>query len=614
MTATSIPARAAPLAGPGSHHRTAVRVTLAAIAALAGLSYAWALDRDPLEPYYAAAVRSMSASWHDFAFGAFDPAGTVTLDKLPGAFWVQALTARLLGVHTWTLVLPQVIEGVLTVLVLYRAVRRLAGPGAGLTAALVLAASPAVVALNRGNVSDSLMILLVVLAADAVAAAVCEGRQWRLVVAGIWVGLAFQAKMIEAWILLPALGLTYLVAAPGSRLQRVRHVVVGGVTAGVVSMLWMLAVTVVPTGARPYVDGSHSGSLFEQVFVYNGFGRFGEQSPLQILVSQGLTLLSPGTPPGWDRLLTGDLGRDAGWLLPLALAVTITGILTRRRRPRTDLIRAGYLLWGMWTVTLTVAFSLTSTINSYYTAALAPAVAAVCGIGLVDVWAHRDSTRVRVLTAVGVAGTALYAGALLAGSGPTVPSWLLPTLAIVALAAVALLLISTVRRADEPLLRAGLGAAVLALLLVPAVASALLVEREQGVFDTPFESARTAAGIDELFIATPRLVARSLPALEKARAGAPDLLAVQSSAVASVFSYPHGQEVLPIGGFTGTMPEPTLHQLRDDIARGEFHLVLAFPTADPRLVWIAQHCRHLPGSVPPFQDYYCVPADARSPG
>lgn len=612
MTATSIPRHAEPIAGPGGRHVAAVRIVLGLTAVLAGIAYAWALDRVPLEPYYAAAVRSMAGSWHDFAFGAFDPAGTVTLDKLPGAFWVQALTARLLGVHTWTLVLPQVVEGVLTVLVLYRAVRRLSGPAAGLAAAVVLAASPAVVALNRGNISDSLMILLVVLAADAVSAALRDGRQWRLVVAGIWVGLAFQAKMAEAWLVLPALGLAYLVAAPGPRWRRVRHAAVGGLTAGAVSLLWMLAVTAVPAGARPYVDGSRSGSLFAQVFVYNGFGRVGEQSPLQILLGQGLALLSPSAPPGWDRLLTGDLGRDAGWLLPLGLVVAVVGLLSRRGLPRVDPVRAGYLLWGTWLVTLAVAFSLTATINAYYTAALAPAVAALCGIGLADAWAHRGSVRMRILAAAAVAGTASYSSGLLLGGSAS--RWLPAVLGVVALAAVALLLISAARRADERLLRTGLGTAAAAILLVPAVASALLVVRERGAFDTPFESARTAAGVDRLFVATPALVARSLPALEAARAGAPDLLAVQSAAVASVFSYPRGDEVLPIGGFTGTMPRPTLDELRADIARGEFHLVFAFPTRDPRLVWISRHCRHLTSAAPPFQDYYCVPSDARAAG
>src|SRR5580698_9530934 len=148
------------------------RLALAAIAALAGLLYAWAIGQDTLEYYYAAADRSMAMSWHDFIFGAFDPAGTITVDKLPGALWIQALSVRTFGVHIWAIILPQVIEGILTVLVLYRAVSRLAGPVAGLIAALVLAVSPATVALNRENISDSLLILLLVLAADAVSGAI----------------------------------------------------------------------------------------------------------------------------------------------------------------------------------------------------------------------------------------------------------------------------------------------------------------------------------------------------------------------------------------------------------------------------------------------------------
>ena len=135
------------------------RLALAAIAALAALSYAWALDQGTLECYYGAAVRSMSMSWHSFIFGAFDPAGTITLDKLPGAFWFQALSVRAFGFHPWAILLPQVIQGILTVLVLYRAVARLAGPAASLIAALILAVSPATVALDRGNTVEAVLRL-----------------------------------------------------------------------------------------------------------------------------------------------------------------------------------------------------------------------------------------------------------------------------------------------------------------------------------------------------------------------------------------------------------------------------------------------------------------------
>ena len=192
------------------------RPALLAIAVLAAVAYGWGMAGASVEPFYGAAARSMSESWHDFIFGAFDPAGTVTVDKLPGALWMQALSLRVFGFHIWALVLPQVIEGVLTILVLYRAVRRLAGPAAGLTAAAVLAVTPITVLLSRGNVSDSLLILLLVLAADATSAALLTGSLRPLLIAGVWVGLAFQAKMIQAWLALPALAAAYLLAAPAA--------------------------------------------------------------------------------------------------------------------------------------------------------------------------------------------------------------------------------------------------------------------------------------------------------------------------------------------------------------------------------------------------------------
>lgn len=186
---------------------------------------------------------------------------------------------------------------------------------------------------------------------------------------------------------------------------------------------------------------------------------------------------------------------------------------------------------------------MTATINSYYTAALAPAVAALCGIGAAQAWTHRSTAQVRVAVGAEVIATAGYGTALLWGAEAD-PTWLLPTLVAVALAALVLVAIRVER--------VGLGVAAVTILLVPATASVSLVLRGYGAFDTPFESTMTARGVDQLFVATPALVARALPALERARAGAPDLLAVQSSAVASVFAYPTGQEVLPIGGFTGT--------------------------------------------------------------
>ncbi len=259
------------------------RPALLIVTALAGLAYAWRFDQAYLEPFYGGAARSMAMNLHNFVYGAADPWGTVSVDKLPGALWFQALSLRIFGFHVWALVLPQVVEGMLTVLVLYRAVRRVAGAGAGLVAAVVLAGSPVVILLDRGNISDSLLILLLVLAADATIRACQTGRLRSLLWAGALVGFAFQAKMLQAWIVLPALFLAYLVAAPAaSFLRRVWHVATATLVVAVVSLSYMSAVSLVPQSSRPYVDGSCNDSLFNQVFSYNGFSRLGSTFAHQV--------------------------------------------------------------------------------------------------------------------------------------------------------------------------------------------------------------------------------------------------------------------------------------------------------------------------------------------
>ena len=276
----------------------------------------------------------MSTSWRDFFFGTFDPAGTISLDKLPGAFWVQALSVRIFGLHTWSIVLPQVIEGVLSILVLFRLVRRLCGPGAGLLASFLLAVSPANVALDRGNISDTLMILLLLLAADSLVSAISSNRWSGLLATGLWVGLAFQAKMLEAWLVLPALWLVLVVGGQGQWTRRLLRIGVLTIVVVIVSLSWMTVVTVTPSQSRPYADGSTDNSVFTQVFVYNGFGRVNQDSPDQLLrQSIGLEIPLP-PPPAWNRLLTGPLGLDEGWLMPAAFISLVGGLMATRRRPR----------------------------------------------------------------------------------------------------------------------------------------------------------------------------------------------------------------------------------------------------------------------------------------
>jgi len=333
----------------------------------------------------------------------------------------------------------------------------------------------------------------------------------------------------------------------------------------------------------------------------------GGANPLQTLAAQGLAVGAPAVP-GWLRLLVGDLARDASWLLIPALVVAVGGLVARRSAPRTDPARAAILLWGLWLLTFVAVFAATGGINTYYAAVLAPPVAALLGIGGLAAWRRRGSVAVRAGAVATAVATAAYAMLLLRLGEP--PAWL--PVAVPAVTVVAVVLaVATWRRVTGALPVAALLSAALAVVLVPVVASVAAVVDERGVFDSPFQTARATTLIDAVFREYPREAARVRPRLEQARDGAPYLAAAQSAAVASVLSGDSGEEVLPIGGFSGTGPVPTVDQLRADIARGAFHL--AFPlgrTDDPRIAWIVQHCRNLPTAAPPLSAYYCTPADA----
>jgi 4-amino-4-deoxy-L-arabinose transferase-like glycosyltransferase len=574
---------------------------LAALVALAALAYGWHANGQALEIYYAAAVRSMSASWHDFLFGAFDPAGTVSLDKLPGAFWLQALSVRIFGLHAWAIVLPQIAEGAATVVGLFAVVRRHAGAPAGLLAAALLLLSPAAVALDRGNISDSLMIMLMVLAAGATVRAADGGSLRMLVLAAVLAGLAFQAKMLEAWLLLPALAVTYAIAAPGSMRRRIGALAAAGAVVVVVSLSWMTFVMLVPSHDRPYVDGSNNNSTYAQVFQYNGLSRV--DSPVASTAASGavaapvLAAFTVRHGPGADRLLVGQAGRDIAWLLPAAVLAAIALLVSRRRFDRRDPVRAGTILWGLWLVTLLGAFSFGGRLNPYYLAALSPPIAALCAIGAREAWrlaAGRPGGR-RALTLAAVASvlTTAYALALVPGRAP---GWIAP---VVAVAGVAALVVAALALAKGPgLAGVAIGAVVIAGVIAPAGAAIGLATDHRGPFDTPFESPAVSAVTVGLASAANHPSAASISLFERTAGIYPYPLATYTSLVAAPLIYATGQEVLPIGGFRGTNPSPTLARLQQLVRSNELPVILGPPAADARIRWAASYCPTLPAAGP----------------
>jgi len=580
------------------------RPTLLAVAAVAAIAYAWGMAGASVEPLYGAAARSMSESWHDFIFGAFDPAGTITVDKLPGALWVQAVALRIFGFHIWALVLPQVVEGVLTILVLYQAVRRLAGPAAGLTAAAVLAVTPITVLLGRGNVSDSLLILLLVLAADATTAALLTGSLRQLLLAGVWVGLAFQAKMIQAWLALPALAAAYLLAAPAVRLRtRCAHVALAGLVTAVVSLSWMTAISLVPPGSRPYVDGSPNDSVFTQVFDYNGLGRLtgkwdtlaGPVSPILVEArkhGQLLTAETIGIKASWHRLLAGAFAADSGWLLLAAVVAAVAVLISRRRTGRRDPLRAAVVLWGGWWLVLAVFFSVGTYLNSYYVAALVPAVAALCGVGVAACGPGPWPTRLRLIVAATVLGSVGYGAYLMSGTaaGPVV----LTALALVVAGVAVGQLLRPVSGQGGHLAAVALAGA--ALLVLPAAASVSCVIRGLGPFDSPYESAKISRANQALAAAAP-ILSEAVDRLDRQAQPGTALFGTDTTGLAAPYILYSGREVLTIGGYLGNVPAPTLTTLQTDINRGYVHvfvLPVSPPIPDPRVRWIESHCTVVP--------------------
>lgn len=584
------------------------------VAGLSGLAYGLQMG-STVEIFYAAAVRSMSMNWHDFVFASLDPAGTVSVDKLPGALWIQALSVHIFGVHTWAVALPQVVEGVLTVLVAYRLVRRFSGPGTALLAAALIGLAPATVSLDRGNISDTLLVLLMVLAVDSALVAVCSGRLRHLAVAGVWVGLAFQAKMIEAWLLVPALALAYLVASPLPWRLRIGQILALAAIVVVVSLSWMTFVSLTPATQRPYVDGSTDDSVFAQVFVYNGFGRVGAPSPNQEL-GRALDipyLEQPAPRASWNRLFTGAYGHDTGWLLPAALVLVPVELLVLRRRPPTDVLRAAVILFGAWLVVLVVVFSVTA-INPYYLGGLSPPIGVLVAVGVGLAWELRHALLTTQITAALVLATAVYAWWLTPPAGTGVAGWLGPLalgLGAIGAAAVLCARLGPVRRL-RIVPAAAVGALAFGSLLVPTAASASVVAKNLGAFDTPFQPLSTTRFLDRFF-AAPLDVGALVPTLEKVRNGAPDLMAVQSSVLAAPFIFATGQEVLPIGGYTGTEPEPSVAGLARMVGRGDFHLVLAsLGSRLPQISWVRRHCLRLNATkatpvIGPLRVFYCQP-------
>ncbi|MFJ4189031.1 glycosyltransferase family 39 protein [Kitasatospora sp. NPDC089509] len=427
-----------------------VRPALLALMAATVVLYLWGLGASGwANAFYSAAVQAGSQSWKAFFFGSSDAGNFITVDKPPASLWPMALSVRLFGLSSWSILAPQALMGATTVGVLYATVRRRFSPLGGLLAGAALALTPVAALMFRFNNPDALLVLLLTLSAYGMVRSIETASTRWLMFTGAMFGFAFLTKTLAAFLILPAFAVIYLVVAPTGFWRRVRQMLLAGVALAVSGGWWVAVVELLPASARPYVGGSQDNDFLSLTFGYNGLGRVDGNERGSVggggRMPAGLDLpAGAGHNRGWGqtgitRLFGSDIGGQIAWLLPAALILLVVGLWATRRYARPDTARAAFLVWGGWLVSTALIFSFMSGIfHQYYTVALAPAVAALVGMGVDGLWRARHRLPYALLLAGVLAVTAGWAFVLLGRSSDFLP-WLRWAVLVGGLAAAAAL-------------------------------------------------------------------------------------------------------------------------------------------------------------------------------
>jgi len=594
MTAVSAPSARSRLT------RAAWPVGLLLIVIAAAVLTGWQVSAS-MSDYYGAVAMSMSKSWSNLFFGAFDPAGTVSLDKIPGSFWIPALAVRLFGFSPAAVILPNAVAATAAAAVTAFTARRLVGTTGGLLAGAVVASTPILVAVARSNQPQAFFVLALALVAWAAVRAIQQRSLGWYLLTGALIGVAFQTYMLEAWAVWPALAAAYLCTRqPWWR--RIWHTLVAGAVSLVVSLAWVAAVWLVPASDRPYVGGTNSNNPWEMVFGYNGLGRF--SATADSAAYRSFTPSFAGDP-GPFRLFNTELAGQIAWLLPATLAAIVV-LFILRWRP------AIVVFLGGWFATEVAMFSLVAGMHQFYTSALAIPVALLVAAAFAVARSRRLLWPQLLLVAV-AAITAVLIAAMYSDPSPVI-AWVQ-----VAVAAVAILLLVLERRA-RALRWLTAVVAVIALLLTPAAWSVLTVS-------TPSSINPTAAGVSQMpgggggfggsrpggtSFGGSATGARPQPPAGGAQTGArggmrPAGVPGENASNAALLLYlterqgdakylvatfgaqsaaqlilgSHGGSVLPIGGFDGSDDVPTLAAFQQMVADGEVTYVLGSGASGP---------------------------------
>ncbi|MCU1699702.1 MAG: family glycosyltransferase, 4-amino-4-deoxy-L-arabinose transferase [Mycobacterium sp.] len=556
------------------------RLALAALIACTAALYLWNLSATGYgNAFYAAAAQAGAQSWSAWFFGALDARGFITVDKPPGALWVTGLSVRLFGMNSWSVLVPQALMGVAAVAVLFATVRRTIpdrtqGTVAGIVAGVVLACTPAAALMFRFNNPDAFLVLLLVIAAYCLTRAVTTAS-WRwLALVGLVMGTAFLTKMLQGFLVLPGFAAAYLLAAPTSWRNRGLHLAAATGVLVAAAGWWVAIVQAIPAGSRPYVGGSKDDTVLDLAFGYNGLSRILGDDP-GAESHWGGAMFRPGSAAtGLHRLFTGEFGNEISWLLPVALFVVVFGGYLWARGHFSLDERAAYVAWSGWLLVTGLVFAfMNGTVHPYYTVALAPAVAALVGLGTTWAWRTRSGWdgRIALATMLGLAGWWSVNLLNLNHFGPTWASTLVTALSVVGIAAA---LIGRRRWSAAGALAGALGAA--AGTVAFSIATAMTphhgaIPNAVGPVHRITERSVEAQSLAEEFAvggwmgdeATNRDLADLLRTTRT-----PWSAATNGSQSAAALEIASSTSVMAIGGWAGD-PAPTLEQFIADVRAGK---------------------------------------------
>jgi len=568
--------------------------------------------------FYSAAVQAGSQSWKAFFFGSSDAGNSITVDKPPASLWVMALSVRIFGLSSFSILLPEVIMGVATVGVVHATVKRCSTAAAGLLAGAVLALTPVAVLMFRFNNPEALLVLLMTLGAWATMRSIEQGSPKWMAIVGVFIGLGFLTKALQVLLVVPFFGLGYVLFANTTLRRRIVGAIVG-VGAMLLSAGWWVAIVeLIPASMRPYIGGSQDNSFLSVTFGYNGLGRLSGSE----VGSVGGGQRGPGSgTESITRLFTQTIGGQISWLLPTAALLLIAGLAFRGRRPRTDLRRSAYVVWGGWLLVTGLVFSLMAGIfHEYYTVALAPAIAALVGMGACEAWDRRTHWAGRGVLAA-AAGTAAGMGFWLLGRTTAYGGWLRWSVLVVGFAAALLLLLTD--RLPRFATAVTVGGAVAAALAGPtAYAVTTVTTPHTGSIVTAGPNTGGPGGMGRGGVpggGMPRggfpggapgglaggmpggmppagfpggsgqtggragangmggLLNASTPSAEVVAALRADASSYRWAAAtvgsqnAAGLQLGSGEPVMPIGGFNGSDPSPTLDEFKGYVASGDIH-------------------------------------------